>query len=596
MNENVRDDRIQEAFLLFEAGAYKESLALCRGRKDIASEILTAENLLALGQLADAEAAFRDLIVTIPDSVKIHFGLAEALRLRGDPGAAAAYAEAIRLDPTHSEALRQYERCLVEKQDFRAAIPIQKARIRIKHDSKDILSLMHSLNAIGEFEEAIALYRRSFPRDMHSVEYVQALKGSRRYAEAAEAAEHAWNKTQNPAFLHLWLASRARIDPEHALQLYRQHILERPDTELLFSAALLAKKRGYPDLAMNCIQQLKRSDDDPIYHMVFCDLLVTLKETRRADGEYRTIIDQELKTLDRPESLQIIIEKYITFLCSTKTQRAVTDTITALLDPHPSWICLVLLGEMFERFSDHTRARDAYYRAYRIDFIRGGIRYAAYLMRRGEIREAELVMLYILSHATKADDLEMVGKEIVYGDEKLYESRKITGEIERRLMDVFPLLSADGREVLSVASLYAASAALDDGNYQGCKEHCIIGLDVMPCYPSRISISDFLPLITQAKEHALTEQPFIAPRSSTQQEKEVPITERLQLSEKERKAVAFIREHTETHEMEIRSHLGTRRVPGLINEIIRKAGEAGIPIIEKRGISKNGEIYAWIGE
>jgi hypothetical protein len=46
--------------------------------------------------------------------------------------------------------------------------------------------------------------------------------------------------------------------------------------------------------------------------------------------------------------------------------------------------------------------------------------------------------------------------------------------------------------------------------------------------------------------------------------------------------------------MELRSLLGTRRVAGIINEIIRKAGEEGISIIEKRGISENGEIYAWV--
>jgi hypothetical protein len=171
---------------------------------------------------------------------------------------------------------------------------------------------------------------------------------------------------------------------------------------------------------------------------------------------------------------------------------------------------------------------------------------------------------------------------------------KITHALIDRLMDMIPDLTANGREILAVASLYAASDALDRRDYQACKEHCLTGLDMMPCYPSSIRIGDFVPLLSQAKDHALSERPVIQRMQVDAVSEEIPIAERLMLTEKEEKALAFIREHAEAHEMELRSLLGTRRVAGIINEIIRKAGEEGISIIEKRGISENGEIYAWI--
>ncbi len=595
MKDISPEDRIQQAFLLHETGAYEESLALCSGSKEIALEILAAENLLALGRLGDAEAAFLDLISTIPGSSKAHLGLAEVFRRRGDiPAATAGYAEAIRLDQQNPVALREYSRILAGKGDHRGAIPVQKALVRISQNPPDCLLLLRSLVAIGEADEAIAIYRQMKPAGGENPGYIEALIASKRYAEAADAAGEAWIRESDLIYLRLWLSALARIDPAEAYARYRGYIREFRDCELLFSAVLLAKQLHSYDEAILMLRSLREMQDEPIYHLLLCDLLRAKGEMDAAGEEYAELLSEQLGSFEHPESLKVIIEKYIAFLELAKGQDSVIEEIKGLLEPHPSWVCLVSMGEMYERYGDLSRARDTFYRGYRSHYLRGGIPYAAFSARNHEWREAEKVILYILSHIQRGEDLEMVAGEIVHGKEKLYQNMKITHGLIGQLMDMIPDLTANGREILAVASLYAASDALDKRDYQACKEHCLTGLDMMPCYPSSIRIEDFIPLLSQAKDHALSERPVIQRMQADAVSEEIPIWERLMLTEKEEKAAAFIREHSEATEMELRSLLGTRRVAGIINEIIRKAGEEGISIIEKRGISENGEIYAWI--
>ncbi len=49
------------------------------------------------------------------------------------------------------------------------------------------------------------------------------------------------------------------------------------------------------------------------------------------------------------------------------------------------------------------------------------------------------------------------------------------------------------------------------------------------------------------------------------------ITEQLGLSEQEMKIVEFLRSHRKASEMDLRKMLGTRRVVGVVNQLIQKA-------------------------
>lgn len=586
-------DTLERAFHLHEAGMFEESLALCQGRSDPAYDILAAENLASLGRLDEAKAAYSDLIRSVPGSARLHRGLGRVLELQGDASAFREYMAAVRLDPGDRHALTRYAALLTERGDHRAAIPVLKTLLRQRKDLSALHPLITSLIAIGEGEEAIAVCTQyGSCEDDHHLS-IRALIACRRYEEAAELAGK--GSAVDPLLRRLWLSSLAKIRPGEAYTRYREVLDGIRDPELAFEAALLAKQLGYLDEAGNLLQQLLADSYDPIYHLTFCDLLVREGSMEQASEEFSRLVSSQLGALEDPESLILILRKYIRFLLSWKPEKEVVKLVSDLLAPHPTWFCLIPLGEMYEQLGDHVAARDAWYRGYRSDYIRGGLAYAAYLVRAGDERESEKVMLYILSHLSKVQDLEMVAGAIVHGEEKLYRKKRISSSLQQRLLKDLPSLSADGREILAVTSLYAASGALDGGDYQACKEHCLTGLDVMPCYPSSIRIEDFIPLLSFAKEHALTEDPVMLRTGGEEKEEEVSLAALLNLDEREEQVVDFIRTHTETNEMELRTLLGTRRVAGIINGIIRKAGDAGLSIIERRGMSEHGEVYAWIG-
>ena len=83
------------------------------------------------------------------------------------------------------------------------------------------------------------------------------------------------------------------------------------------------------------------------------------------------------------------------------------------------------------------------------------------------------------------------------------------------------------------------------------------------------------------------------PASRVQQVQQ--ITDQLALTEQELKIVEFIRSHRKASEMDLRKVLGTRRVVGIVNRLISKATAQGIMLIEKKGVSEDGEVYEYSG-
>ncbi len=45
--------------------------------------------------------------------------------------------------------------------------------------------------------------------------------------------------------------------------------------------------------------------------------------------------------------------------------------------------------------------------------------------------------------------------------------------------------------------------------------------------------------------------------------------------------------------MDLRKLLGTRRVVGVVNQLIQKASSMGLSLIEKKGVGEDGEVYEY---
>jgi hypothetical protein len=88
----------------------------------------------------------------------------------------------------------------------------------------------------------------------------------------------------------------------------------------------------------------------------------------------------------------------------------------------------------------------------------------------------------------------------------------------------------------------------------------------------------------------------IAPRTREDMETPVDFMSRIpDLTEQERKIIEYLKVHRQANEMDLRQLLGTRRVVGVVNQLIRKAAARGVSMLRKQGAGDYGEIYEYTG-
>ncbi|MDV0444429.1 hypothetical protein [Methanorbis rubei] len=603
---------LDDAMKLFNAGKFADVISLVSGTSDPALLLLAARSYTETGQYDTAGYLLCDLIQGMPASSYLHSYLADVMEKTGDEHAVSEYATALILDPENRPALRSYARLLLARSDLRGAIPSLRSLVRFGSDPADIRLLMKTLTEVGEPGEAAALHVQNFGEDEFSPEYVEALLAAKEYQKAMSVALRGWNTVREVVYLRLDLEALAALDPEAAESAYRSALdsfeeeqLEDDDVaQIRFSFVLLEKLLGHYDAARYELGILVKNRSDPVYRLLEAELAARTSHADEANAIYRQLIAEQCgkdSEVADPAMQELVINRFKVFLDAVRSKEEVAGIISVLLSSYPTAVCLTQIGAAYEDARACTQARDWYYRAYRADYIHGGISYAGFLKRLGEDRECETVIRYILTNVTRAADVELVAGEVLNGKEAMYRIPKVMEQVLTRLTSVLEKLSSNGREMLAVGLLYAAGDALERQDYEECKWHCLLGLDVMPCYPAVIKVEDFMQLLSQAKGRALAERPVLLEKNSwlvdaADVSEPEPAANLLDLDEREQQVVAFLREHREATEMDLRSVLGTRRVTGIVNGILAKASEKGVKILEKRGVGDRGEIYGYTGE
>jgi tetratricopeptide (TPR) repeat protein len=599
------EDRKKEAFRLFEDGRYHESLQLCmellKESKDPAVEILAATNLYAAGRADEAEVFFRDLAMKMPDSSYVHSYLGKVLEARKDEGAIAEYALAVHLDPNNQDALRSYAEYLLTHQDFRGALPVLRRLVQLAKKQSDIKNLMRTFIEIGEAGEALATYAELAGDHETMHEYIDALAKTHDYRKAAESALRWYRKTEDPVLLRKYLDALSHYDVPAALEAYASHTLARADNGILFDYALLLQSTGNLPRAQGMIRQLLTGSRDPVYRLAECDLLSTMGHNNEAIAACEALIREELAAKNDLAMLGRIISRYRTFLISCLNADEVCRRFLTLVASDVNVVSLLETARLYEQLGNTAEARAWYYRAYRADFLTGGLAYARFLSSSGEERECEKVMLYILANVRKSTDLSHVAAVIVSETEGMFRLKRLMGHLIQRLEERRTTLSSEGLEQLAIAFFTAGSYALEEMDYAGCKYYCLCGMDVLPVYTQAIHHEDFLQLIRACKERSIADRPIMnmphagkhpaAPPGVQAQE----ISDQLGLSEQEQKILGFLRSHRKASEMELRKLLGTRRVVGVVNRLIQKAAAEGMHLIEKKGVGEDGEVYEYTG-
>ena len=610
MDNTVPDPAALSAALeLFNAGKYDEVISFSSGTADPALMLLSARSYAACGKYDIAESLLRSLVRIMPGSSYVHSYLGDVLLACGKEEAEAEYARAISLDAENIPAVRQYADLVISRGDLRGAIPALRTLVRHSGAEEDVRKLMRTLTNVGEAEEAAAIHRRNFGEDTCSVEYIEALMAVGEYQKALNLALRGWTETKDTAYLRLDLEALSAIDKDAAEKAYRSALdsFEEADiaddnvSAIRFSFVLLEKYRENYDAAEFELSQLLGPDADAVYHLLSAEIAAKKEDGERASAIYRSLIESLMAKDTDWETAELVIDRYTAFLSAVRSKEEVAGVISVVLSVYPQAVCLAKIGEAYENAGASLQAKDWFYRAYRADYLRGGLAYAGYLKRSGACREADTVIRYIVTNAASVSDLEYAADVILNGDSALYQLEKSRGLVQKSLAGVSERLTSKGREMLAAVYLYSAVDALECGNYEDCKWFCLSGIDVLPCYPETISIQDFSDILARVKGRAISERPILMEKAAeaSGETEEIPQSGEEEilpnLDEREKKLLAFLREHREATEMDLRSVLDTRRVAGIVNGLLAKTAEFGVTLIEKRGVGERGEVYGYVG-
>jgi tetratricopeptide (TPR) repeat protein len=604
-----REEQKKEAFRLFEDGRYIESGQLCtillESGKDSAIDVLAATNLYYMGKLDDAEVFFRDLEKKMPDSSYVHSYLAKVLEARGDEGAIAQFATAVHLDPSNQDALRSYAEYLLAHKDYRAALPVFKRLVQLGKKQEDVRHLMQVLLGMGEAHEALSTHEMLGGGTAPGHEYVDALVRTGNFPAAAESANRIYKETRDPAVLRKYLSALSCYDVPASLDAYADHNDSGTDCGILFDYVLLLQAQGKTKDALGTARALAERSHQPVDRLLVCDLLAATDRADAGEGRedallaYEQLIRDELAAKNDLDLLRTIISRYRQHLIARVPAREAKRRFLGIVSEDVNVASLLETALFFEENGDAAEARSWYYRAYRADFLTGGLAYARFLDAHGEGRECEKVMLYILSNVKKSADLSRVAAVIVDHAGTMRHLKRLMEQLLTKLETRRSTLNSEGLELLASVFFIAGTNAHDEQNYAGCKYYCLSGMDVMPAHTRALHLEDFLTLIKACKKKSVADRPImnmpLAKKRAAANPPAQVITDQLGLTEQEEKILAFIRLHRTANEMELRKVLGTRRVVGIVNRLIQKAEAQGLLLIAKKGVGEDGEAYEYTG-
>ncbi|OPY38668.1 MAG: hypothetical protein A4E35_00452 [Methanoregula sp. PtaU1.Bin051] len=598
-----REEQKKRAFRLFEEGRYQESLRLCLevlgSERDQAIEVLLATNLFNTGRLEDAEVHFRDLKEMMPDSSYVHSYLGKVLEAKGDDKAIAEYAAAIHLDPMNMEALRSYADYLLSRSDYRGALPVLKRLVSLGKREADARNLVKALIGIGDSSEALAAHKNLLGEQVLSHEYLDALFLAAEYRKAAAAALEAYRQSGDSILLKKYLSALARYDTPASLDAYADYTKTVSDSEILADYILLLSATGEHRRALDTCTLLLAHSDTPLYRLLACDLKAAAGEHKAALEGYEKLIAGELKAKNDLELLGRIIGSYRRFLVTTLPAPEALSRFLAVVSKDINIASLLETARFYEDTKNTSEARSWYYRAYRADYLTGGLEYARFLAATGDDRECEKVMIYILNNVKRSSDLHRVAAVVVDATRPMHRMRRLMDHLIQRFDERRTSLNTEGLELLAIALLIAARHALEESDYVTCKRLCLRGIDVLPVHAQAIRLEDFLTLIRECKDNAIADRPVIDLPVVKIRPVEVPVArqirDELNLDEQEQKIVEFLRSHKKATEIELRKALNTRRVVGLVNRIIQKAAAGNMVLIEKKGVGEDGEVYEYAG-
>ncbi len=317
--------------------------------------------------------------------------------------------------------------------------------------------------------------------------------------------------------LRKYLRSLAEHDPDASFKAYPQHLRETTDYDIQFDFALLQKSAGNVSDALQTIRTLLQSSRKPEYLLAECDLLACSGDPEKALVLFEQLIRDELTAGNDTETLPAIIGRYRRVLSAHMPAEDAEKRFLALVSRDVNVVGLTETARFYEDLGNAIEARAWYYRAYRADFLTGGLAFATFLSLHGEERECEKVMLYVLSNVKKSADLAKVAAVVVSESGRMHRLQRLMEQLIHRLGERRSTLGSEGLELLARAFFIAAVNALEEMDYASCKYYCLSGMDVMPSHTDAIHLGEFLQVIMDCKEKSVADRPIMNTGAATTQ-------------------------------------------------------------------------------
>jgi len=174
------------------------------GAGGLAGPFKAAVELLQAGKLAEAEAAFKELLAKNPSVPQIHYNLGQLSLRKGDSAAAeAAFQKAIEVDASFSDGYIALSNLyLTNRQADRALELLQKAVLEHADDGRLQLQLGVVLFNAGKSDEAVAAFTKALALDASLAEaeyYLGTIAVGQNKSEEALAHLQKYLATNPPA-------------------------------------------------------------------------------------------------------------------------------------------------------------------------------------------------------------------------------------------------------------------------------------------------------------------------------------------------------------------------------------------------------------
>lgn len=597
---DLRDSRHQNAFALFESGAYQECLAYIQNLSSIEREtslrILEAVSLYLTGNLDEAEVCFRDLRRKVPDSAEVCLYLGSILDQRDDESAQAEYEAAVRLDPGNAEALRKYAGYLFRIGDHSSA-GLFLVRLTTLSENPDDLSLLMEIYRLqGRYDQARQTYLSHGSPDSCLPEYLRILSESGGHHEIVRIVNEHYSGSDDRRIRRWYLKSLGIIHPDTAGEMWLGDLRKTSDPEFAYDYVEFLIANTLYHEAVGVWSTYLSSADDLKIRLSVINALKGLGEIGQAVAILHDILFPEAEY--DPDQIRLWLSEYLSLLNEQYTQDKayevfLRDTRQVM---HPLY--QMVSAQVCEEAGMQVMARDQYNHAFRSDLCRGGIAYGGYLLRTGDIRECEKILIYVLQNVRKVRDLEIVGSFIL-SENDLKTRRSLLELMNRVFEQKQKILSTEGRDLYARSLSHVAERAMQNGIFGEGIRSCLKGLAIVPSSSERVA--EYLYAVLMAcKTQGLPFYEDIWQENSSDPDGQVNTLSRTpddirDLDPVEETILNYLKKHRLCHEMDLRAVAGTRRVPGLVNRLIRKAEKQGMRIVKKEGYSEFGEVYRYVG-